>query len=535
MSESGTKKSLSTVGGWSAVFGCTYEGLALFRIVLGLLLTVELMLRFRFLHVFYTDEGTKPLRLLLPKIDDLYVWVCYHCRFGTLLQQQVLLGIQVAVAICFSIGFHTKIAAVLSFYMYTSLILRNTWLYFILDRYFYYFLFYSMFLPVGKKWSLDAEAKRRRKNPVERSGETSSIFVNPATVALKLLVFWIYIDAGFGKFFDPKEGWTYHADPLPALDTYARHTVFAQHLYGLLGPGGLRLMTPIVVYVEILCVPVALLGSYLGNAGIVNFAIAVICQMHIGISLSIRNSHLLSYVASCVWLVFIPMGWRNAGGDTGNIAGNDARDGRAITRSPQSWGRKLGSLVTLVMVSAMVGGNIWFEAIATGCSTESLRLIWSTLLQNRWNVFIGAEEYVTWEIAPGRLLDGSVVDIWGRTDVVNWNMPGSGAPCTSTSRPGRWRSFPYLAELEGDDEEALWGYLCQEWDRENKVNTTNPGRKLLRFNFFMLQADVLPNMGFSSTRKRLVRSHECVPEDDLQGDEPHSDTDHTSTGVREEL
>jgi len=44
-------------GGWTAVFGCTYEGLALFRIVLGTLLTAELVLRFRFLHVFYTDEG----------------------------------------------------------------------------------------------------------------------------------------------------------------------------------------------------------------------------------------------------------------------------------------------------------------------------------------------------------------------------------------------------------------------------------------------------------------------------------------------
>ena len=44
-------------GGWSAVFGCTYEGLALFRIVLGVLLTSELILRFRFLHVYYTDEG----------------------------------------------------------------------------------------------------------------------------------------------------------------------------------------------------------------------------------------------------------------------------------------------------------------------------------------------------------------------------------------------------------------------------------------------------------------------------------------------
>mmetsp|Transcript_2546 Transcript_2546/g.2959 ORF Transcript_2546/g.2959 Transcript_2546/m.2959 type:complete len:100 (+) Transcript_2546:854-1153(+) len=49
-------------------------------------------------------------------------------------------------------------------------------------------------------------------------------------------------------------------------------------------------------------------------------------------------------------------------------------------------------------------------------------------------------------------------------------MPGSGAPCTSTARPGRWRSFPYLADLEGDDAEALWGYLCREWDRENNVH-----------------------------------------------------------------
>jgi hypothetical protein len=32
---------------------------------------------------------------------------------------------------------------------------------------------------------------------------------------------------------------------------------------------------------------------------------------------------------------------------------------------------------------------------------------------------------------------------------------------------------------------------------------------LIRFNFFMLQADVLPNMGFSATRKRLIKSYEC--------------------------
>jgi hypothetical protein len=41
---------------------------------------------------------------------------------------------------------------------------------------------------------------------------------------MKILVFWIYLDAGGGKYMDPMEGWSYHADPLPALDTYTRHT-----------------------------------------------------------------------------------------------------------------------------------------------------------------------------------------------------------------------------------------------------------------------------------------------------------------------
>lgn len=111
------------------------------------------------------------------------------------------------------------------------------------------------------------------------------------------------------------------------------------------------------------------------------------------------------------------------------------------------------------------------------------------------------------------MADGSIVDVWGRKEEVDWRLPGAGAPCTSTARPGRWRSFPYLAELQGEDGEALWSYLCRQWDRENDVEHF-PGRKLINFNFFMLQADVLPNMGFSATRKRLIHSYECVKSED---------------------
>jgi len=324
----------------------------------------------------------------------------------------------------------------------------------------------------------------------------------------------------------------------------------ARYLYALLTPTGLRYMTPTVVYAELLAAPVTLLGSYMGNRKVVLYTIGMICSLHIGIALTVRNTVLLSSVACAAWCVFLPTyrGDNENGNeeDNGNGINNNRNDknghdnkgseeGNANgTTSPSTCthhNRNQISIISYLVIIPLVCGCIWFETISEECN-QSMKHIWSVLLHNRWNVFVGAEEYVTWEIAPGKLADGSVVDVWGRKDYVEWAMPGTGAPCTSTARPGRWRSFPYLAELDGEDGEALWSYLCRQWDRENGVSTVsnsndndndnnndsstssassiNSHRKLLRFNFFMLQADVLPNMGFSSTRKRLIKSYDCT-------------------------
>lgn len=495
MGSSKANQSPAMMGGFRAVFGCTEESLALYRIALGFFLVYELVTRFQYLHPFYSDEGTLPLRLLLPDLDWLYKAVSIHVHMHNLWEIQLVLAIQVLAAVSFTVGYKTRIMAVLSWYLYLSLTLRNTWLNFILDRYFHFLLFYAMFLPCGECWSLDATLRKDDGKKPKRK----ELVVSPGTIGLKCLVFWLYLDAGGGKYMDPLGGWTYSAKPLPALDTYTRHTTFARYMYAALGPAGLRAMTPTVVYVELLAVPVALIGSYLGMPGLVNIAAGTICQLHVGIALCMNNAALLSFVACSVWCVFLPVGWDKI--TVPNISNGS---------TSKSSGVSFGSIFSAVVIGSMIAGNFWFATIE---SCDQM-IFYSTILHCRWNVFVGAEEYVTWEIAPGLLVDGSIVDVWGRKNSVDWNLPGSGAPCTSTARPGRWRSFPYLAELEGEDAEALWSYLCRQWDDENEVDKF-PDRQLMKFNFFMLQSDVLPNMGFSATRKRLIQSYECVKSSDL--------------------
>lgn len=516
------------IGGWRATFGTNPEAVALYRISLGVLLFLELTSRFQYLHAFYSDAGTLPLRLLRPHTDPLYRLVCVHCYSGSLLYLRALLSVQVVLAVMLIVGKRTRWAAAGSWFLYLSLTLRNTWLNFILDRYFHYLLFYAMFLPLDGAWALDAP--RRRHGAAAKDGAATT-FVTPATVALKLLVAWLYWDAGYGKYTDPLGGWTFHAQPLPALDTYVRHTVAARFVYGILGPTGLRYLTPTVVYAEMLCAPAALLGSFAGSKATVYGVVALMCSIHMGIAATMNNTVLLSSVACVAWCIFLPLG---VGADLGLPSSSSPPGGskRAVAeckaaKSDSSFFRKHG--LAALVIGTFISGSVWFETMSNHCN-QSMEHVWSTLLHNRWNVFVGAEEYVTWEIAPGRLLDGSVVDVWSKSEQVSWEMPGAGAPCTSTARAGRWRSFPYLAEIEGEGGEALWGYLCRQWDEENRVERGNPGKKLLRFNFFMLQADVLPNMGFSATRKRLIHAHDCLSDSNFVVEQEESGGFNFSSG-----
>jgi hypothetical protein len=79
------------------------------------------------------------------------------------------------------------------------------------------------------------------------------------------------------------------------------------------------------------------------------------------------------------------------------------------------------------------------------------------------------------------------------------------------AQAGQRHSFLYLVELGGEDRDASWSSLCQQSDNEENGNVPgNGGKRVLRYNFFMPHADVLPDMRFLATRKRLAHSHNCL-------------------------
>jgi hypothetical protein len=168
-------------------------------------------------------------------------------------------------------------------------------------------------------------------------------------------------------------------------------------MYALLGPSGLRFLTPFVVWIELLASPVAFVASFMGNRVLLYISITFVCSLHVGIALMLRNAALLSFLACTPWCVFLPLGWKRVPLRKTNSS--------LLVFGPQTiFADRLGAIVSIVLIGSMVIGNLWLASFSQACD-QSVKHIWSTLLHNRWNVFVGAEEYAaSHSFAFGRAL-----------------------------------------------------------------------------------------------------------------------------------
>ena len=131
-----------------AVLSVDLESLALFRICLGGLLLADLVVWARDAEMHLTDQGVIPRELWHVAFAEL---PSFHTWGGSLEFELTLLALAALPALAFTLGWHTRVAQVLTWAFWISLQHRNPMILNGGDEVMRLVLFWSVFLPLNAR------------------------------------------------------------------------------------------------------------------------------------------------------------------------------------------------------------------------------------------------------------------------------------------------------------------------------------------------------------------------------------------------
>ncbi|WP_276302343.1 HTTM domain-containing protein [Halorussus lipolyticus] len=466
-------------------FGVDARALAALRVSLGVLLLADLLLRSRDLVAFYADSGVLPravLREQFPAMAALSV----HALSGSAWVQGALFLAAGGVAVALLVGYRTRLAALVSFALLVSLHARNPVVLNGGDSLLRRLLFWGMFLPLGRRWSVDAlRAARERAADGRSPGSLSEEYERQpgnhvASVATAALLIQVVV--------------VYTANALFKLrgDRWVRGDAI-QYVFSLdqliVGFGDVLARYPLVlgffdrVWLGLLVSSVALV-LLTGRRRTVFASLFV--GMHLGMALTMRLG-IFPLVSIAGLIPFLPRAfWDRA---TAKLRASEAWDrfdredrrGRLDglvsernRRGPAEAARQIGRAKPPVVAGLLAFVLVWNAAtlgyVAAPEEVESA----VDPGEYRWDMFApeprGADG---WYVVPGRLENDTRRDVFHGT-AVRWDRP----PDVADSYPNvRW--FKYLMDLRVGANEPLRPhlaeYLCRRWNASHGVGVERLG------------------------------------------------------------
>jgi len=442
--------------GFAARFGVDRRGLAVFRIALGALLCLDLLLRARSLSAFYTDAGVLPrgtLHALYPTLSRLSI----HAISGALWVEVALFALAAAFALAVLLGYHTRLALLCSFALLVSLHARNPLVLNGGDSLLRRLAFWGLLLPLGSRWSLDALARAREGIRAARRTRV----VTAASAALLLQVVLVYGVTALFK----------HQGTLWGRGLAVRYVFDLREFTVFLGPVLAGHALPLTVANEawlalLACAPLLVLTTGRIRAAFVGaFALAhvgLLCTIGVGIFPLVDLVALLPFVPSFVW-----DGAERRLDRSRLPTATGALTDRLPTPRPIAPTLPAGTtraarhgltVVVCVLLVAMCAWNaasLGYVDLGTEGSVDPG--------QYGWNMF--APDPVTtevWYVAPAETTGGDHVDaITG--EAVSWAPPPSFERQYPTAR---WRKLLRNAHKRNliGVQRAYAGSLCTRWN-----------------------------------------------------------------------
>ena len=271
------------------LFTIDLRSLAALRICLGLITVVWVVGQLSWLQQLYSEEGILPATTngqLLGSWHWSIYWLNDSYSFA-----QTLMVITALAAGALLLGFQTRLATLVCLVLLWSLQVRNPLILTGGDVLLRMMLFWSLFLPMGRVWSIDASYSDEEE-PIEWNVESIG------TIGIMFQVAFMYFFSGIAKWNDvwlAGDAVEYSMN----LDMYVKPV--GQYLAGF--PALLKVVTFVTLLSEIL-LPLILFVPRITtfNRGL---AMGMFWLLHIGVWLTMSIGT-FSVTAMCAWLVFVP-------------------------------------------------------------------------------------------------------------------------------------------------------------------------------------------------------------------------------------
>ncbi|QAU12601.1 HTTM domain-containing protein [Halorubrum sp. BOL3-1] len=474
------------------------RALAAFRIGLGALLLADLVLRSRSLTAFYTDYGVLPRQALF---SDYSTTRSLHALVGDPWAVALLFAVAGAVALALVVGYRTRTATVASWLLLFSLHARNPMVLNAGDDLLFMLLFWSAFLPLGARWSVDA-VRRASARPDSGSdaepttpGPSGSSVATVAALAILVQMLLMYVTNAVHKL---------RSDLWMSGDAVA-YIMRADQFTYLLGNhlaefhGLLRAFT--VLWVALLFAsPLLLLLTGFPRAVLASPFVG----MHLGMAVTIRVG-LFPIVVVVGFLLFLQTPvwdaaeravarldrsgaverWRSRlesraravpslGASLPRFAVPERSEGSGTDRLRSGFARGrvlLSTVVPYVFVVLIVLSSAQSVGYA-GPPDPGEEVLDATEMEQSWQMFAPDPVHTTsWFVVPGSLEGGGERDVF-RDSTVDFERP----PRAETTYPtSRWRK--YLKNVYAADNENhrsyLANYFCDDWNRTHDTAVEN--------------------------------------------------------------
>jgi hypothetical protein len=444
-------------------FGVDVRALAALRISVALLLLADLALRSRDLVAFYTDAGVLPRSVLREQFGGIAL-LSIHAHFGSPWAVGLLFLVAGAFGVALLVGYRTRLATAVSFVLVVSLHARNPVLLNGGDSMLRRLLFWGMFLPLGRRWSVDAlRAGARRESDVR------SRVANVASAVLLIQVVLVYVTNAAYKL--RGELWVNGDAILYVFSLNQLTTGLGDALATY--PTLLRAFDRVWLVLLITSVGLLVLTGWARAA----FA-ALFVGMHVGMALTMQIT-VFPLLSVAGLIPFLP-------GVFWDAATAKARDSRLGGRF---YGADLPERIDAAFPDARLRRSAGFDRVGRWARSArppvvavllALVLVWNAAAlgyvalpadvsdaadpeEYRWDMFAPEPRTADgWYVVPGEMESGERADAF-RDRAVKWDKPPDVA---ASYRNIRW--FKYMMDLRASAAEPLRphfaAYLCGRWN-----------------------------------------------------------------------